>query len=146
MSSEIAELTKTFNLFIQENTKVITRLEVNQEHLTNAVKEVTAASTAAITSNKDLEAKIVSLEDRAINKMNLVEDTVNENASKIDIMDKRVQRMELVSANESGKEAGKKETLEKVDKKATTNWTRTLGLLTLIVAVGGLWLKIILGE
>ena len=119
-----------------------TRLEVQVENLIVSVNKVSDASRKAIESNTKLEAKIESLESRAIDKLNLVEDSVNENIAAIGIMGGRISALELINANRLGAEEGAKKANESNEKKATTNWTRILGLIGAVVAVIGLIYKL----
>ena len=99
--SEIGKLTETLNLFMQataksstDNAKVITRLEVNQVHLTTAVKDMSVAAMTAIESNTRLESKIESLEERALDRLNLVEDSANDCRTEVLSLNKRTNDIE----------------------------------------------------
>lgn len=144
MQSEITELTNEIRNHIKDsaardlaNEKRNTRTETLLENFATNVDKLTVTVGKAIESNTKLEAKVASLEEDAINKLNLVEDTVNENTSKLDIIDKRVGIIEVLNAERAGREAGVKEAMEEFEKKSTTNWTRVLTILGLVITAIG---------
>lgn len=148
--NDIDKLTNLLHSFMEKTVERelrseerATRSETQIQNLIKSVDRVSEASKNAIESNTKLEAKITSLEDRAINKLNLVEDSVNENESKITLMDGRIHALELINANRIGEESGRTRANEHHNKKATSNWTRTISVIGIVLTVVGLSYKFI---
>ena len=131
MSSEIDKLTQVMQSFILANTEQSTELRVNQNHLTKAVTELNASMKIALESNTRLEEKVTSLEDRALDRLDLVEDSVNEISAKHDLVDKRVQILESINSYEQGVASA----YNSNQNKSNNSWTRILSALSVIVAI-----------
>lgn len=141
MPSDLDKLSGIVSNFVKESSIATAELKTNYIHLTNAVtesvnvaKEAIEISRKAIETNIRLEAKISSLENKAIDKLNLVEDTVNEIAERVTINSSRIQVLELINANNQGKEEANKAN----DQKWYTKWSTMIGLFGLLVAAGSL--------
>lgn len=133
--SVVSDLVHSTQAATKDNAERMTRIEVNFEHMISAVQGVSQASKEAIESNSKLEKKIISLEENTINKVILLEDTINENSSEIGLMSGRIGVLELINANEAGRKEGQDEANKLNQTKATNYWGRTLGLITIAVAI-----------
>lgn len=147
-NSQLEQLTRAMTQLVKESSERSTRLEVQQENLTKnqdslilSVERMSEASRIAIESNTRLEAKIESLEERALDKMTLVEDSVNDMSIRVDdnvndmkIIDKRTHALELINANE----AGMQEQLKKNNEHWVGRYTRILGTIGVLLTASGL--------
>jgi len=129
--SEIAELAKVVQASILANAEQSTELRVNQNHLTIAVTDLAGSVKVAIESNTRLEEKVTSLESRALDRLDLVEDSVNETNGVMLLIDKRVQTLELINANTQGVN----EANDKNQQNGNTIWTRVIAAISTAVAV-----------
>lgn len=124
-------LSETLNIFMVETTRVFTELAVTQKHLSATVKEVSEVAKNSIESNIRLEEKIISLETKAIDRLNVVESLTTNNLAKIEGLNGRVQTLEIIN----GRQLGRHEGSEEKENKWTRKWARGLGLVMAVVAV-----------
>lgn len=127
IQTEINNLTRTMSEFIRESSERAVRLETTQEHISEALLKMTQTVDKALMSNTKLEMKVSSLEDKAIDRLYLVEDSLNEvNLAYKDILG-RVGKLEIIQA----KELGKQEARAGVFSFISNNWFKivTVGIL-----------------
>lgn len=136
--SELAKLTETLHLFMQENAKaalenakMITRLDVNQGHLTKAFQEMGVAVMSAIESNTRLEVKIESLEEKSLDKIELMEDSLNEIGAEVKIIDKRTHTLEMLNANKQGEDKANNQWKNRI----TANWFNVVIVIVMLFAI-----------
>jgi len=74
--SEEKKIAECLANFISESAVRAVRLETNQEHLTNAVTEMTKTHQEIMAGNIRLEEKIISLESKAVDHLSDVDKTI----------------------------------------------------------------------
>lgn len=131
MSDEINELTSTVNSFIRESSERSVRLETITETLVSNVASLASNVEKTLQAQVRTETQLTSLEIRAINRLDKVEELVGELEDKHDLLDKRVQTLELINAHEQG--VG--ESNEKNHRRRFANWQWALGTITTLAAV-----------
>lgn len=133
--SSLSELNKTLTQHMIEQAERSTKTETHQKHLFVAMTELATAMSVSTETNTRLEEKITSLEARALDKLVLIEDSVNESNDAIQLLDKRVQILELINANNQGVNTANSENEQKSNQKTNNTWTRTLTVISTTVAV-----------
>jgi len=103
MQTEINSLTKSMTQFIKESSERAVRLETTQDHINQALLKMTDAVDTTLKSNNELAAKMASLEITALDKVCLVEESLNvlkelqkETSSKVCVL-------EIAQAREEGR-------------------------------------------
>ena len=133
--SSLSELNKTLNQHMIEQAERSTKTETHQKHLFTAMTQLTTAMSTALETNTRLEEKITSLESRALDKLVLVEDSVNDISELVTIQGKQIQMLEIINANEQGYAKGSSTEQSKNNQKTNNSWTRTLAVISTTVAV-----------
>lgn len=141
VDEDIKELNRLLQDFIVETTKQSAILKVNQTHLTNELTTLTSQMGQVIESNNELEKKYTMLQENSLDRLNLVEDTVNEFMSEFKkdfkTLQKDVQELQLTAAKE--------EQLVKRDKERTHKylavWSLVITGITAVTAIITLWNK-----
>jgi len=129
MQFELTRLTNALTSFVKESSERSVRLETNQENLNESVTEMGKQASKAICINIRLEEKLTALEDKALDRLSLIEDSVNENSAYMATLDKRIQILELINANTQGR----KETIDKLKKTLADNWFKVVLLIALLL-------------
>jgi len=129
MQNEIIHLTKTVSDFIKESSERAVRLETTQEHISEALLKMTQTVDKALASNSELEMKVTSLEDRALDRMYLVEDSLNELSQAYKDVVVRVCDLELCHAREEGR----KEVRNNVSNFISNNWFKIITVVVLSI-------------
>ena len=133
--SSLSELNKTLNQHVLEQAERSSRMEAHQEHLFKGLTSLAASVKESIESNSRLEVKFASLEAKALDRLDLVEDSVNELGASVTIQGKQIQMLELINANEQGYAKGSSTEQSKSNQKTNNTWTRTLTVISTTVAV-----------
>ena len=124
MPDNIEKLTETLTEFITESSVRSMRFETNQEHLTKAVTEMTSMHSQMLKSNTRLEEKVVSLEANALDKINLIQDSLSTTIG-------RVSDLERISL----KEEGRQEVRTDNRKFWANNWLKFVTLFCIAIPV-----------
>jgi len=140
LAKSVDELVKNQNKYILEHNERATRFEVQQEHLTTALTEMAVTHKDMIISNVKVEEKLVSLETRAIDRLNVVEGSLNDSVERLNIridsansdivsIKSKINLLEILNAEENGEKKVKDDN----KKFWTANWYKFIGLFIIIV-------------
>ena len=139
--SSVNELNKTLNQHMIEQAERSTKTETHQKHLFTAMTQLSTAMSTALETNTRLEEKITSLESRALDKLILVEDSVNEISERLTIQEKQIQMLEIINANQQGYAKGTTTQKTNTDRSTTKSITLVIAMLSVLVAAIGLIYK-----
>jgi hypothetical protein len=118
------------------NGERLIRIEIGQENMATAITRISDASTKAIDCTVRLETAFAQLEEKAVNKIVLVEDSLNSVSSKVYSLEKDIVNLKIINAEK----LGERKIAVSGAKLATSNFKEGLRLV-----IGLLCLTFILG-
>lgn len=97
-----AKIVASHNDAMASNADRLIRIEIGQETMAAAITQISEASTKAIDCTVRLETTFAHLEEKAINKMLVIEDKVSSLSNGSVVIDKRLHDLEITNAKREG--------------------------------------------